>query len=106
MKRITCDPATIRLIVPMCSEQPTAASLSRRFCLTHVLTASAEGQVVTLSGIPEDIERGVWSLDIETPCGCYTTNVFLDMCPPPRFESVHTPTHDPNPVIECCEEEA
>lgn len=108
MIRITCDPAIIRLILPMCAEQPTSASLSRRFCATHVLEAVAgpsSVQEITLTGIPADIERGVWSLDIETPCGCYMTNVFLDMCQPPAFASTHYPTDDTGPIIECCDPE-
>lgn len=104
MIRITCDPATVRLIVPMCAEQPITAALSRRSHCTHELAITTSGQNVTLSDIPDDIERGVWRLSIATPCGCYEMDVFMDMCPPIRVESVHTPTDDTGTIIECCEE--
>lgn len=107
MKIITCDPATVTLIVPLCAEAPTSAHLHRRNCATYELTATPDpddAQTLILSGIPTDALRGVYRLSIATPCGCYETRVFLDLCQAPRLPSVHTPTADTYPITECCDE--
>ena len=110
MRIIDCDPAEIRLRLPPCAQALNWASLTGPGG-TVQLTATVEpidpldpdARLVTLTGIPADVLKGVWTLNLASDCGCWYTNVYLNMCPRPQMLSEHVPTPGAGgPSIECC----
>jgi len=102
---------TIQVRLPPCALEITVARLTRANHATVTFTATpqapaTDGSItVQLSNIPTDIRRGVWRLQLESDCGCYETDVSIDLCGAPQLVNTHTPTQDTQSSIECCEPE-
>lgn len=110
MRVIDCDPAEIRLRLPPCASAITAATLTgpgELITLTATVEpidpADPDARRVTLTGIPDTAPKGVWTLNLTSECGCWYTNVYLNMCPRPQMLSEHVPTPGAGgPSTECC----
>lgn len=104
MIRIDCTDPRFHLAQTQCGEAPTKATLSRWFCQSYDLAISAVGAdgSFTVGPVPDDIRRGVWTLSFDTPCGCFTAQVFVDVCTAPAFTGKHTATPDTESSQECC----
>lgn len=107
MLRLDCQTTQIPLVLPPCSPGGIiSASISRLHSGKYTLTATADPSkpgVVNLSGIPTDAARGVYTLALQTNCGCFTASVFYD-CEAPAFAGTHQPTSIPGLVKACCDE--
>lgn len=110
-------------IAALCPQPVTRATLTKpgespAIPLTVTLDPSTQHQQLSLphplpppygprpSGQPSIPMKGVWRLDITTPCGCFTALVTVDCCPP-GFIGLHTPTLarlDGEPEVECVPE--
>jgi hypothetical protein len=103
--RLNCSSESVQLEIPPCAGQPTAAALQRFQCTIPLQILLPPGDppyaTVTLA-IPSDTPRGVYALQIDSPCGCHRTRVFVDNCPPPALPGTHVPTRPPTSVPECC----
>jgi hypothetical protein len=102
---IACANPTLRLRLPSCAKIITAATLSRPDHPLITLTPPTQTVPgdVALTGIPDDAPRGVYTLALTSDCGCYSTLVYLNVCPPIAFVPTHTPTGATQQSIECCE---
>lgn len=112
MKRLDCDEQSTNLKLPPCAGafSTVVAKLVR---LHHVevpleLTQSETDPDLITVAIPDPLpstvpypKRGVWTLSVQTDCGCYEAPVYID-CPPPAFAGVHRPTASQGPSTECC----
>lgn len=110
MIKLDCANASIHLLLPPCNEHIARATLTRAHCTTYELQAQVnpsdapEGTVTFTIPTDPPPARGVWQLTLDTDCGCFTMNVWVD-CPPPRTVGTHQPTNEPGPTIVCCEQE-
>lgn len=108
MKTINCLTSEVALKLPDCAGElsSTVSFLSRKghAAISLTLEQGAAPGVVRII-IPDETDscpaRGVWTLNVQTVCGCYEAQVYLD-CPPPALAGVHTPTASQGPSIECC----
>jgi len=113
MRIFACDDAAITVTLPMCAIADPArysASLSRPGQPSYVLavtlvppSAVSSMQlelVLPIAPAPRPSKRGSWTLSITTPCGCYSLEMWLDVCAAPLLSGVHTPTR--LPVVTAC----
>lgn len=58
--------------------------------------------LVSLGPVPSDTPDGVYTLNLDTDCGCRQALINVRMCEAP---SMHTtpPDHNAPPVTECCD---
>lgn len=112
MKRLDCEEQSTNLKLPPCAGafSTVVAKLVR---LHHIevpleLTQSETDPDLITVAIPDPLpstvpypKRGVWTLSVQTDCGCYEAPVYID-CPPPAFAGVHRPTAAQGPSTECC----
>ena len=115
MRVLGCDVDTLDLQLPECPElglvSRYSATLSRGHCATQALsfvlvpaTPTSPPHIrLTLPPPSLFLRRGVWRLSVNTPCGCYSTAVYLDRCPAPAAPAAHLPTRDtPTPIpVQC-----
>lgn len=112
MKKLDCDNQSTDLKLPPCAGAFSTVS-AKLMRLHHVevpldlVQSTVDPELVTFS-IPDPLpsnvpypKRGVWKLSVQTDCGCYEAQVYVD-CPPPAFAGVHTGTPNQGPSIECC----
>lgn len=107
MKVLDCNNTSVTIIVPPCAGDTPVAELQRANHVTVPLTGNAEGDFTFPSPFPANIPfpaRGVWRLSVNTGCGCYEANVYVD-CPAPMFESRHEGSLVGGPSTECCVDE-
>lgn len=104
MQTIDCTDPSLNLVLPPCAAVPSAARLTRRGFEDVPVTASVEDRVVTLAAVPAGLTRGVWTLAIDSECGCYTAPVFVDICAPPAFQAEHI-GEEREPIQVCCPDE-
>lgn len=107
MKQLDCNHRTITMKLPPCAGAFSTAKLTRLHHVDVPLTVVQLDGLITLS-IPDPLpssvpypKRGVWSLSLQTDCGCYEALVHVD-CQPPAFAGVHTQTPFVGPSTECC----
>lgn len=111
MKRIDCETNDVSLKLPPCAGAllSVTATLTRPNYISVPLIVSqsltdADQLLLTLPVPTVQVPapaRGVWTLIVTTPCGCFTAPVYTD-CPPPQLAGVHYPTAITGPSIECC----
>lgn len=111
MIRVDCLTAPLQIVIPACATVPTKATLSRadasaiELVITYLLGTPpfppSTQQVIGLT-IPSTTRRGVYMLRVESACGCFQTQVFVNTCQPPAHQGLHTPTFPPTAVPECC----
>lgn len=99
---IDCEDPVLRLRLPPCAADVEAATLSRAHCPTYDLTAAIVDGDLHLSGVPPDPRRGVWALNLQTNCGCFEADVFMDYCRAPGFIPTHHDDLHQEPIIQCC----
>lgn len=112
MKKLDCDNQSTDLKLPPCAGAFSTVS-AKLMRLHHVevpldlVQSTVDPELVTFS-IPDPLpsnvpypKRGVWKLSVQTDCGCYEAQVYVD-CPPPAFAGVHTGTPNQGPSTECC----
>lgn len=105
MIRIDCSTADIPVQLPACAGAINKAFIFRPRGVKAELTATLDPtapDIVRLTGIPQDVPRGVYTLALHTDCGCYTTPVAMD-CPAPALPGTHYPTNAPGIIKACCE---
>ena len=112
MKKLDCDNQSTDLKLPPCAGAFSTVS-AKLMRLNHVdvplvLTQSTVDEHLITLEIPDPLpsnvpypKRGVWKLSVQTDCGCYEAQVYVD-CPPPAFAGVHTGTPNQGPSTECC----
>lgn len=112
MKKLDCEDQSTDLKLPPCAGAFSTVS-AKLMRLHHVevpldlVQSPINPELVTFS-IPDPLpsnvpypKRGVWKLSVQTDCGCYEAQVYVD-CPPPAFAGVHMGTPNQGPSIECC----
>lgn len=115
MRVLGCDNDTLALELPACPAPTGAGSykvtLSRSHCVTQTLVFALIAATpttpafinVVLPAPSLSLKRGVWVLSVTTPCGCYSTPVYLDRCRVPLLPGNNFPTRDtPTPVPVKC----
>ena len=108
MQTLRCDALALPLRLPPCAAEPTSGQLirSRQAPVEVGISINAETRIVTVTAPAEGLVRGVWTLQIETPCGCFHVPLWVEMCSAPAFVGVHL---DPNeirgPIQVCCPNE-
>lgn len=112
MKKLDCDEQSTDLKLPPCAGAfSTVTAKLTRLHHTEVpldlVQSTVDEHLITVS-IPDPLpanvpfpKRGVWTLSVQTDCGCYEAPVYVD-CPPPAFAGVHNPTASQGPSTECC----
>lgn len=100
---IDCVDPTLALHLPPCAPAINAATLSqpRGPHLPLPVPQLTPERRLALT-LPQDIRRGVWELSLQTDCGCFVTDVFIDICQRPALPGEHTPTADQTTHPECC----
>ena len=96
---------TSQNIVIRTEPAPTSATLSAkdRPTVTLAITpATPMDDLTTLGPVPADTPDGVYTLNLDTACGCRQAMIAVAMCPPAAFPSA-VPDHDAPPVTECCD---
>jgi hypothetical protein len=101
---LRCEKKVINLeSLASCQSQSLTAKLTRQGYNPVVLTAQQTQGGVALT-VPGNPVRGVWTLTIETTdCGCFTTSVFYDGCPPLQVKGEHLTSGTSTNVTVCCE---
>lgn len=102
---INCSTADIPLQLPACAGSILKAFLFRPHGVKAELTATIDPTVpgiVRLTGIPATLPRGVYTLALHTPCGCFSTSAAVD-CPAPALPATHHPTNAPGLIKVCCD---
>lgn len=105
MIHINCSTADIPVELPPCAGEIDKAFIFRPHGLKAELVATIDPAIpgiVRLTGIPEDVPKGVYTLALHTGCGCYTTPVAVD-CPTPALPGTYYPTNAPGIIKACCE---
>lgn len=105
MIRIDCATADIPIELPACAGTILKAYIFRPHGVKRDLTATLDPTVpgiVRLTNLPTDAPRGVYTLALQTQCGCFTTSVAID-CPAPALPGTHQPTNTPGITKVCCE---
>ena len=102
---IDCQDPLVRLVLPPCVAEIETAYLVREGFDAIPLAGAPTDTGMQLTGVPDDIARGVWHLSLSTNCGCYDAPVYVDVCRAPRFEGTYEPTSAPPPTVVCCEDE-
>lgn len=111
MIRVDCLTAPLQVAIPACATMPTKATLARagRSAIDLTITYPpgtppfpANTQQTVGVTPPGTTPRGVYTLRIESACGCFQTQVFVDTCQQPAHRGIHTPTFSPVPLPECC----
>lgn len=108
MQTLKCDALALQLRLPPCAGEPTSATLARsaRAPVTVSISIDAVTRVVTLSAPSEQLERGVWTLQIESPCGCFHAPIWAELCTAPAFIGTHNADDQENgPIQVCCPNE-
>lgn len=107
MQTLSCQNPVLNLRLPPCATDPTKALLNRNRCtpIEVALSIDAETRQVTLGPLPSTIARGVWMLQIITPCGCYHAPVWMENCTPPAFPGEHLDTPAQGTIPVCCPNE-
>lgn len=104
---IHIDCSTVDIPVQM---RPCAGGISKAFIfrphgvkaeLTATMDPTLPG-IVRLTGVPMDVPRGVYTLSLQTACGCFSTPVAIG-CPAPALPGTHYPTNAPGLVKVCCD---
>lgn len=106
MRTIACDATTFELQLPGCADDAAgsySASLTRGLIAAHTLDVTVldppTGPPVLSLALPDQtvtpLKRGVWTLSVKTPCGCYSALVFAEGCRPPALGALHTPAREP-----------
>lgn len=104
MIRIDCDTADIPVQLPRCAGTINSAYIFRPHGVRRELTATLDPAlpgIVRLSNLPADAPRGVYTLALQSNCGCFTTSVAVD-CPAPALPGTHNPTNPPGITKVCC----
>lgn len=105
MIRVDCRTVTIPLVLPDCTSEIISATLARAHRDSYALTAAIDPsnpKLVQLSDLPQDAPRGVYKLALQTNCGCFTAQVYVD-CAAPAFAGTHYPTNPAGLIKACCE---
>lgn len=58
--------------------------------------------LVSLGPVPPDTPDGVYTLNLDTDCGCRQALINVQLCPPASLHSPK-PDHDTPPINECCD---
>lgn len=107
MRTLDCERTTVAISVPPCAGNTPTAELQRANHVTIPLALTSDGELHTFAfpnPFPANIPfpaRGVWKLSVETGCGCYEANVYVD-CPAPMFVATHEASLVGGPSTECC----
>lgn len=54
--------------------------------------------------IPQDTPEGIYTLKVDTDCGCFSATVRVHLCHPPKVATTHTHTFPDADKVppECC----
>ena len=107
MKTLDCEHTSLALRLPPCAGSTPTAELTRANHVSVPLVQTGDGLFSLPDPFPAHIPfpaRGVWQLNAETGCGCYTSPVYVD-CARLQLAGVHTPTAPIGPSQECCVDE-
>lgn len=105
MIAIDCSTVDIPMQLPACALTIDRAYIFRPHGIKRDLVATVDPStpdVVRLSDLPTDAPRGVYTLALQTPCGCFTTSVWIG-CEGPALPGTHHPTDPPGVIKVCCE---
>lgn len=107
MIAIDCNTADIPVQLDSCAGSVLTAKLYRphgvKVELIATLDPSTPG-IVKLAGIPDDLPKGVYTLTVQTACGCFSTPVAV-RCSPVALPGTHYPTNAPGIIKACCPED-
>lgn len=105
MQRLACGQA-LNLQLPGCAEEPTTVVLQRAgFAdITTTISATTEPDEIRVTPASQPA-RGVWRLQVTTPCGCYSAQIAVDACKPIGFSPTHSASREPGLVTVCCDSE-
>ena len=110
MKRLDCEEQSTQVKLPPCAGALAlvTATLTREgHTAVPLVLTEQPNDLITVAiqdPLPANVpfpKRGIWRLNIQTPCGCYEAPVYVD-CPAPAFVATHTPTLVNGPSTECC----
>lgn len=106
MKRLDCVAASTNISLPPCAGAfaSTTTTLQRAGHANVALTLTNHTDYLTVAIPPGTTPwpaRGVWVLNVQTTCGCYTAQVYVD-CPAPQLTGVYSPTGTGLPAVTCC----
>lgn len=97
---ISCTTESLDLRIPECGGTEMTAFITKPNGLVKNLTVSTEDEVIKLTGWPEGA-KGSFTLCVQTQCGCYSQQVYLD-CPAPENVPVNKGSGLPEaPYISC-----
>lgn len=98
MLTLACDQSAITLSPGQCGLGIIKAYLDRADC--GRVDLAIDGETLTL---PEKRpQAGVWTLNVQTSCGCFSAPVHIQ-CPAPALRPTHQPTSDTElPIPVCC----
>lgn len=99
MITLTCITSHFLLASDQCDQPPTEITVVGLDVPFEAQTAG-----IAVGPIPKEVKDGVHSLNLTTPCGCFTLRLYLKRCPAPRLTGLHTPTNPDGDKIapECC----
>jgi hypothetical protein len=109
MRVLDCTTTTITILILPCESSVSAdykATLSREnhplyelvlaFLSVDLLQPDAPRRLQLT--LPPAIARGTWVLSVTTPCGCYSTELWVDTCAPSALSGEHTATRLSTPL--------